>query len=524
MTASLVMALDLGSTSARTVLVDAGGRFVAEARNPVVPIFPRPGWVELDPVALWQAQLDSMRRALAQAGASAVDVAAIGITSHRESAFAWDRRTGVPVHNAIMWMSKQTDPIVARWSATGLDAEVRARTGLNNDSYFTAPKLAWFTESVPGFADRARRGELAAGTVDTWLLWNLTGGRSHLTDHTQASRTALLNLADLDWDATLLTACGIAPELLPVVTASDARFGEVDPRLLEGDAGPAIPVTAILADQQAGLFGQACFTPGAAKNTYGTAGVLTVNVGDAPVLMDGLTTSVAWTVAGRTAFEAEGVVFSSGQTIDWLRDRLGLFAPGDDIEALALSVPDNGGVYLVPAFSGLCAPYWDRDARAAVVGLTLESGAAHVVRAGVEAIAYQTRDNVDTLVRDGVAVPELRVDGGACRNAMLCQFQADVLGIPVVRPDQLERTALGVAYLAGAGVGRWRMPDDVIASWTVDRVFEPQMGADQREALYGGWCAAVRQVRSAAAEPPSRHAVSASAPSGRSPRPGRRRS
>jgi glycerol kinase len=498
-----VMALDLGSTSARTVLVDAGGRIVAEARNPVVPLFPRPGWVELDPVALWESQLDSALRALAQAGATAADVAAIGITSHRETAFAWDRRTGTPVHNAVMWMSKQTDAIVQRWSDAGLDPEVRARTGLNNDSYFTAPKLAWYMECVDGFAERARRGELAAGTVDTWLLWNLTGGRSHRTDHTQASRTALLNLAELAWDATLCDACGIPAEILPAVGPSDSVFGEVDPRLFGGDAGPPIPVTAILADQQAGLFGQACFGLGAAKNTFGTAGVLVANVGDKPVLMDGLTSSVAWTAAGATVFEAEGVVFSSGQTIQWLRERLGLLGAGDDVEAVAGSVPDNGGVYLVPAFAGLCAPHWDRDARASIVGLTLESGPAHIVRAGLEAMAYQTRDNVDALVRGGVPVPELRVDGGATRNNLLCQFQADILGIPVVRPDELERTALGVAYLAGAGVGRWTVPDDVTSSWTVDRVFEPAMDDATRASLYDGWCAAVRHVRAAAAESPT---------------------
>jgi glycerol kinase len=355
-------------------------------------------------------------------------------------------------------------------------------------------------EHVDGFAARARRGELAVGTVDTWVLWNLTGGRSHLTDHSQASRTALLNLAELGWDTTLLAACGIPAEVLPPAVASDSNFGEVDPRLFGGDAGPGIPVTGILADQQAGLFGQACFGLGAAKNTFGTAGVLVANVGDKPNLMEGLTSSVAWTAGGTTVFEAEGVVFSSGQTIQWLRDRLGVFGPGDDIEALARSVPDNGGVYLVPAFAGLCAPHWDRDARAAIVGLSLSSGAGHVVRAGLEAMAYQTRDNVDTLVRGGVPVPELRVDGGATRNALLCQFQADILGIPVVRPNELERTALGVAYLAGSGVGRWRLPDDVEASWTVDRVFEPEMPEERRAELYDGWCTAVRHVRAAAAE------------------------
>lgn len=494
-----VLALDLGSTTARAALVDPDGRIVSEARDDVVPLFPRPGWVELDPVALWKAQLGAVHRALAGIGATAADVDAIGITSHRETAFAWDRRTGEPVHNAIMWMSKQTDDIVRRWSAAGLDPQVRERTGLNNDSFFTAPKLAWFAENVDGFAGRAARGELAVGTVDTWLLWNLTGGRSHLTDHTQASRTALFNLDRLDWDDELLAACGVDPGLLPQARPSDALFGEVDPRLLGGDPGPPIPVTAILADQQAGMFGQACFSPGAAKNTFGTAGVLTVNCGDRPVLMDGLTSSVGWTVGGRTVYEAEGVVFSCGQTLQWLRDRLGLFAATDDIATLATSVPDNNGVYLVPAFSGMCAPHWERNARASIVGLTLDCGAAHVVRAGVEAMAYQTRDNVDALVAGGVAVSELKVDGGATGNDLLCQFQADILGIPVVRPDQLERTVLGVAYLAGAGAGRWRVPDDIDSSWTVDRVFDPEMDESTRADLYGGWQDAVRYVRAAAA-------------------------
>lgn len=494
-----VMALDEGSSSARTVLVDLEGRIVSEARNPLTPSFPRPGWVELDPVGLWKAQLGSMRQALEQVRASAADIAAVGVTTHRETAMIWDRRTGEPIHHALMWMSKQTDPIVRRWSAAGLDHEIRARTGLNNDSYFSAPKLAWLLENVPGARERALRGELAAGTVDTWLLWNLTGGRSHLTDHSEASRTALFNLGDLAWDAELCAACEVPVELLPRAVASDTHFGEVDPSVLGSTGGPAVPVTAILADQQAGMFGQACFAVGSAKNTYGTAGVLTANCGSAPVLLDGLTSSVAWTVGGRSVFEAEGVVFHSGQTLQWLRDRLGVFGPGDDIEQLARRAADNGGVYFVPAFAGLCAPHWDREARGSIVGLTLDTGAEHVVRAGVEAMAYQTRDNIDALIRGGMPVPELKVDGGAARNNLLCQFQADISGIPVARPAELERTALGVAYLAGIGVGVWKGPEDVDAAWTADRVFEPSMPEDERDELYAGWQAAVRSVRADAA-------------------------
>ena len=500
MTGRYVMALDLGSTSARAVLVDEDARIVDDARNDVKIKHANPGWAELDPVALWNAQLDAIHRVLAQSGATPADIAAIGVTTHRESAFAWDRGTGEPVHDGVMWMSKQTDDIVRRWSAAGLDPEVRRRTGLNNDSYFTAPKLAWYMENVDGFADKARRGDVAAGTVDTWLLWNLTGGRSHVSDHSEASRTALFNLDSLSWDADLCRECDIPVEILPDAVPSDAHFGDVDPKLLGGDAGPGIPVMAVLADQQSGMFGQACFARNSAKNTYGTAGVLTANCGDAPVLLEGLTSSVAWTVGGSTVFESEGVVFSCGQTLQWLRDKLGLFSSSDEIEQLARSVPDNGGVYLVPAFAGLCAPHWDREARASVVGLRLEHDRAHVVRAGLEAMAYQTRDNVDALVAGGVEVPELRVDGGATRNDLLCQFQADLLGIPVARPDELERTALGVALLAGAGVGRWRVPDDVEAAWRLDRVFEPQMDEATRDELYDGWESAVRHVRAAAAE------------------------
>ena len=488
-----VMALDEGSTSARAVLVDTEGRIVAEARNPVVPHFPRTGWVELDPVALWQAQRASMEAAMAKVAATTDDIAAIGVTTHRETCLIWDRKTGEPVHPAIMWMSKQTDAIVNRWKAEGLDQLVRTRTGLFNDSFFSAAKLAWLVENVPGVRARAARGELAAGTVDSWLVWNLTGGRTHATDHSEASRTALFALDRLAWDEEICAACGIPMELLPPATASSSAFGEMSPRDTGVPGSAAVPITAIMADQQAGMFGQACFEPGSVKNTYGTAGVLTANTGAAPSVLKGLTASVGWTIGSRTDYEAEGVVFHSGQTMQWLRDRLGVLADGEDIEAVAAQVPDNGGVYIVPAFAGICAPHWVRDAKAGVVGLTLETGRAHVVRAGLEAMAYQTRDNVEALKAGGLPIPELKVDGGATRNNLLCQFQADILGIPVRRPRELERTALGVAHMAGMGVGQWQQ-QDLSDRWEVDRVFEPRMSSDQREALCAGWNAAVRTV------------------------------
>ncbi|MGD9954739.1 MAG: FGGY family carbohydrate kinase [Candidatus Nanopelagicales bacterium] len=488
-----VVALDEGSSSCRAAVVDGDGRIVGERRRPVVPLFPKPRWTELDPVALWQAQLDCLREVMADLSLRTDDIAAIGVTTHRETGLIWDRATGEPVHNAVMWMSKQTDGIVERWREAGLDDDVRSRTGLFNDSFFSAPKAAWILENVPGVRERADRGELAFGTVDTWLLWNLTAGRSHLTDHSEASRTAMLSLETLDWDDKLIEAYGVPHELLPAALPSDAFFGEVRPDDLGLPGMAAVPVLSVMADQQAGMFGQACFTPGSTKNTFGTAGVLTGNAGDRPSIPDGLTGSVGWTVGGVTAYEVEGVVFHSGQTLQWMRDKLGVLRDGDDIEQIAGSVPDNGGVYVVPAFAGMCAPHWNRDAHAGVVGLTLESSGAHVVRAGVEAMAYQTRDNVEALVAAGTAIPELKVDGGASRSDLLCQFTADILGIPVVRPTELERTALGVAQVAGVGIGMWTM-SDVEAQWVADRTFEPSLAESRRAELYDGWCTAVATV------------------------------
>lgn len=491
MSAGHVLALDEGSTSARAVLVDPDGVVVAEARRPVVPQFPRPGWVELDPVALWRHQLDSVAEVLGKAGLTTDDLGAVGITTHRETCVVWDRRTGEPVNPMVMWMSKQTDDIVERWRADGLDAEIRSRTGLYNDSFFSAGKLAWLM-ALPGVRERAERGELAAGTVDTWLLWNLTGGRSHLTDHSEASRTALLNLEDLTWDEDLCRACGVPSAILPPLLPSASAYGVLSTDLgLPGSA--EVPITAVIADQQAGMFGHACFEDGSAKNTFGTASVLTANCGARPHLADGLTASVGWTTPTETVYEAEGVVFHSGQTLQWLRDRMGVLSPDDDIEAVARSAPDNGGVYLVPAFAGLCAPHWKRDVRASIVGLTLETGREHVVRAAVEAMAYQTADNVEVLVASGIAVPELKVDGGGARSDLLCQFTADVLDVPVVRPTELERTALGVAHMAGLGIGLWKQ-DELSSHWRTDRVFEPDMDASHRDQLRDGWRRAVAGV------------------------------
>jgi glycerol kinase len=482
-----VLALDEGSTSARSVLVDSNGGIVSEARTQVAWEYPRPGWVELDPVELWRLQLDTIRRAMSQSGLAGDDLAAVAVTSHRETVMIWDRRTGEPLHNALVWISKQTDDIVNRWRAMGLDDEFRHRTGLRNDSFFSAAKVVWLLENVPGLRARAQAGELALGTVDTWLVWQLSGGTSHRTDPSCASRTALFNLAERRWDAELCARLDIPMALFPQVVDSDGDFGFTDPAVV----GARVPIRGVLADQQAGMYGQACFAPGSAKNTFGTAGVLTMNSGATPYLVEGLTSSVGWTVDGRTAYELEGVVFHSGQTLQWLRDGLGLFDDASDIERLAASVNNNGGVYLVPAFGGMCAPHWDRDARASVVGMTLETTGAHLVRAAIEAMAYQTFDIVAELDRAGVGVAELKVDGGAARNDLLAQFLSDLTGKVIRRPASLERTALGVAFVAGQAVGMWSGQSDIAQLWKCEREFQPSINADLRAELIAGWHNAV---------------------------------
>lgn len=504
MAGKYVLALDEGSTSARAVLVDTNRRVVSEYSVPITASYPRPSWVELDPTMLWDAARTSMRRAMAKADATSADIAAVGITTHRESCLIWNRETGVPIYNAIMWMSKQTDDIVSQWSLDGMDDDVRRLTGVRNDSYFSAGKLAWILNQVPGARMDAEAGKLAAGTIDTWLLWNLTGGKSHSTDPSSASRTAMYNIRELRWDEGLCARYGIPMKVLPEVLPSDSRFGYVESSLLVGAGSRPIPITAILADQQAGLFGQACFEVGSAKNTYGTAGVLTVNVGKHPRIIPGMSSSVAWQVADKAAYEVEGVVFHCGQTLQWLRDKMHIIDSVAHSASTAAALSDNGGVYFVPAFAGLCDPYWDRGVRAAIVGLTLDTGAEHIVRAGLEAMAYQTRDNVLALERGGITIPSLRVDGGAISNDFLCQFQADLLGIPVERPRELECTALGVAQLAGIGVGLWSGQSDLSSAWSAEKTFEPKISLDHREELYSGWQDAVAAARSIAPARPSR--------------------
>ncbi len=483
MTTPVMLAIDSGSSSVRTVAVELPDRIIGEGRAPVPWTHPCPGWAELDPVALWESVRTTIHAALRTSDVDSRRVAGVGITSHRETVVMWDRVTGVPVHDAVVWISKQTDDIVAGWEARGLGAEFPARTGLHNDSFFSAGKVAWLLEQVPGVRARAEAGQLLAGTIDCWILWNLTGGEVHATDPSCASRTALFNLDRMAWDDELCTMLGIPVSLLPEVRASDSDFGRVRADLIESRP----PVRAVVADQQSSMFGQACFDEGAVKHTLGTAGVLTLTTGSRPRLIEGLTSSVAWTVQGRTTFEAEGVVFHSGQTLQLLRERLRLPVEPGDVERLASSVPDSGGVYLVPAFGGIAAPHWDRGARGSLQGLTLETRLEHVVRAAVEAMAYQVVDIVEALRSGGQPVAELKVDGGGAASDMLCQLLADLCDVSVLRPRELERTAIGAALIAAIGLGLVAGPDEVAASWCAERRFEPLMDDSRRRALVAGW-------------------------------------
>lgn len=483
MSAPLLLAIDAGSSSLRTVVVELPDRIVGEAREAVPWLHPNPGWAELDAVALWGSVRRTVAGALDAARADNTQIRGVGITSHRETIVMWDRVTGEPVHDAVVWISKQTDDIVSAWEASGLGAQFRPRTGLHNDSFFSAAKVVWLLDNIPGARQRAARGELLAGTIDCWLLWNLTAGEVHATDPSCASRTALYNLQTRAWDQELCAMLGIPAALLPEVRPSDGDFGRVRADLLPSRP----PVRAVVADQQSSMFGQACFDRGAVKHTFGTAGVLTVNTGSEPCLYDGLTASVAWTVQEAVTFEAEGVVFHSGQTLQLLRERWRLPIPASDLDALASAVPDTGGVYLVPAFGGLAAPWWDRRAAASLQGVTLETSLEHLVRAAIEAMAYQVVDIIEALRASGQVVDTMKVDGGGAASDLLCQLLADLARIEVLRPLQLERTALGAALIAGIGLGLVSGPDEVAASWSPEAKFHPLMSVLRRDSLYDGW-------------------------------------
>lgn len=482
-----ILALDQGTTSSRSIVFDADGHPVATAQKEFRQIFPQPGWVEHDAMEIWTTQLATAKQALKKAGLKAADIAGIGITNQRETVVVWDRRSGKPISNAIVWQDRRTAGFCDSLKKHGHAAMLQKKTGLVIDAYFSASKLRWILDNVPGARKRAAAGELAFGTIDTWLLWNLTGGAVHATDVSNASRTQLLNIHTGEWDEDLLKLFKIPRALLPEVRASSGVFGDATA------LGGSIPVAGIAGDQQAALFGQVCVKPGMVKNTYGTGCFMLMNTGTKPVLSGHqLLTTIAWRIGDRTEYALEGSVFIGGAVVQWLRDGLGIIRNAAEVEKLAAEVPDNGGVYLVPAFAGLGAPHWDPYARGMIIGLTRGSSRAHLARAALESVALQVADLISAMQSDsGIKIKELRVDGGASRNNLLMQMQADILGCAVVRAGVTETTALGAAALAGLAVGVWNDLRDLQAHWSEDRRFMPQMKPSARKKMRTEWEAAI---------------------------------
>ncbi|GEM82437.1 glycerol kinase GlpK [Meiothermus hypogaeus] len=488
-----ILALDQGTTSSRAIVFDLEGQPKAIAQQEFMQHFPQPGWVEHDPLEIWQTQLQVAREAIQRASIQPSEIVALGITNQRETTVLWERATGRPVYRAIVWQDRRTAPTCDELRKGGYEGVFRQKTGLVLDAYFSGTKVKWLLDNVPGLRERAGKGELCFGTIDSWLIYNLTGGQVHATDVSNASRTLLFNLHTLRWDEHLLGILGIPKVLLPEVRPSAGLFGETVPELF----GAAIPIAGVAGDQQAALFGQACFTPGMAKNTYGTGCFMLMNTGQSQVESKrGLLTTVAWQLEGAPPeYALEGSVFMAGAVVQWLRDGLGIIQNSSDVEPLARQVESTDGVYLVPAFVGLGAPYWDAYARGTLIGLTRGTTRAHLARAALEAIAYQSRDVLEAMEADsGLQLSELRVDGGATVNNLLMQFQADILGTPVVRPQVTETTALGAAYLAGVGVGMLSR-EQIAERWAVQKRFEPVMPKEQREHLYGGWKKAVERAK-----------------------------
>ena len=487
-----MMALDSGTTSNRCILFDRAGRIVSVAQREFTQYFPQPGWVEHDANEIWATLLGVAVEAMQMAGAAAADIAAIGITNQRETTIVWDKATGEPVHHAIVWQCRRTSEYCDELRGRGLTARFREKTGLVLDAYFSATKLHWLLENVPGVRERAAKGELLFGTVETWLIWRLTGGRAHVTDYSNASRTMLFNINTLDWDEEILAELNIPRSMLPKPLPSSGLFGTTDPSLLGGE----IPITGAAGDPQAALFGQTCFQPGEAKNTYGTGCFLLMNTGEKPVFsQNGLVTTIAWGLGEKVTYALEGSIFVAGAAIQWLRDEMKLIANAAESEAVAQEVADTNGCYVVPAFTGLGAPYWDQYARGAIVGLTRGCNRAHIVRATLDSLTYQTYDVLNAMRADsGIALASLKVDGGASANNYLMQTQADVIGAPVLRPTCVESTAMGAAYLAGLAVGFWRDQAEIRKIWAVDRTFEPQLDAKSRDARLHGWHRAVQRA------------------------------
>ncbi|KAF0219316.1 MAG: glycerol [Geobacteraceae bacterium] len=488
-----ILALDQGTTSSRAIVFDHAGAVRGAAQKEFRQIFPSPGWVEQEGSEIWASQAGVAAEAIVRAGLAAGDIAAIGITNQRETTLVWDRKTGRTLYNAIVWQDRRTAENCDRLKAQGLEPLFRERTGLVLDAYFSGTKLAWILDNVPDARKRGEAGELAFGTVDSWLAWNLTGGRTHITDVSNASRTLLFNIHTGAWDDELLKILRIPAAMLPEVVSSSKVYGETAGELFAA----RIPIAGIAGDQQAALFGQVCTRPGMVKNTYGTGCFMLMNTGDRPVTSrNNLLTTVAWRIGGRTEYALEGSVFIAGAAVQWLRDGLGIIRSSAEVEALAASVPDSGGVYLVPAFAGLGAPHWDQYARGTIVGITRGTSAGHIARATLESIAFQTADLLGAMEDDaGISLAELRVDGGATGNNLLMQFQADLLGVPVVRPMINETTALGAAYLAGLAIGYWRDLPEIAAHWQPDRTFTPAMDRGRAAELCRNWNRALERAK-----------------------------
>ncbi len=485
-----IMALDQGTTSARCILYDRQGRQVSVAQKEFAQIYPQAGWVEHDPMEIWSTQIGVAQEALLKIDGTYENIDAIGITNQRETTVVWDRYTGEPIYNAIVWQCRRTAEYCDSLKAKGLEESFRNKTGLLIDPYFSATKLRWILEHVEGAWQRARDGELLFGTIETWLIWKLTDGRVHVTDYSNASRTMMFNIHTLQWDEDILRQLDIPRCMLPEVRACSEVYGQSSPLLFGG----GIPISGAAGDQQAALFGQTCFDKGEAKNTYGTGGFMLVNTGEEPVEShNGLITTIAWGAGDKVQYALEGSVFIAGATIQWLRDELKLIENAAESERLARMVEDTAGAYVVPAFTGLGAPYWDSYARGAIMGLTRGVNKNHIVRAAIESMAYQTNDLMQAMAEDmGHPVQTFKVDGGASANNFLLEFQADIMDMPVYRPRCIETTSLGAAYLAGLATGYWKNKDDILSNWQIDRIFKPDMNTEKRMQLLGGWHQAVR--------------------------------
>lgn len=486
------MAFDQGTTSSRAIIFDENGLVKGMMNREFTQIYPKPGWVEHDALEIWGSQIGVAKEVLGKAHVDVKDIAAIGITNQRETTVVWDKTTGEPVYNAIVWQCRRTAAICDDLKAKGWEQKIREKTGLVVDAYFSGTKVKWILDNVDGVREKAEKGEVLFGNIDTWLIWKLTEGKVHVTDYSNASRTMLFNIHELKWDDEILEELDIPKAILPEVMPSSHVYGHTS----ESVFGGKVPISGIAGDQQAALFGQACYSPGTAKNTYGTGCFMLMNTGEKAVPSEsGLLTTIAWGIDGKVEYALEGSIFITGAVVQWLRDELRIIDNAAQSEELATKVEDNAGVYLVPAFVGLGAPYWDMYARGTIVGLTRGAKREHIVRAALESITYQTRDVLEAMQKDsGIDLKELKVDGGAVANNFLMQYQSDILGVPVARPVVTETTALGAAYLAGLAVGYWKDREDIANKWQMDQLFKPEMSGEERDGLYRGWKKAVERA------------------------------